>query len=303
LPAAAQSPVGSASSPLSEAEVSERIADLAQRQAGRGGTGKTLLIRWICERALRAGRSVVIADGDRTNRSLPLFLDGVLSPPSADDQTMWRWLESILERMVVERFPLLLDLGGGDLVLRQMALELGLHDLLVRQDLTPVVLHLLSPEVESLSCLASLEENSLFAPERTALILNAGLVPRGPASDAAAFERVREHKVFKAAIRRGAMPIVMPRLIPAHEITARHLSFADAAGHRPGPRSGSGAAGPAVRAATAAPVPGPPAPRTGAADQPARSPSLRAARRPHGVPARLRRPLPPAGTTPGRRPR
>jgi hypothetical protein len=198
--------------------------------AGRGGSGKTLLLRWICERALGAGRSaLVIADGDRTNRSLPLFLDGVLNPPATEDAAVWRWLESVLETMVTDRFHLALDLGGGDLVLKRMALELALHDLLVRHAITPVVLHLLSPEVESLAYLASLEQDKLFAPERAALILNAGLVPRGHDDDAAAFERVRDHKVFRAAISRGAVSIAMPRLIPAHEINARHISFADAA--------------------------------------------------------------------------
>ncbi len=198
--------------------------------AGRGGSGKTLLLRWICERALGAGRSLVIGDGDRTNRSLPLFLDGVLNPPATEDAAVWRWLESVIETMVTDRFHLALDLGGGDLVLKRMALELALHDLLVRHAITPVVLHLLSPEVESLAYLASLEQDKLFAPERAALILNAGLVPRGHDDDAAAFERVRDHKVFRAAISRGAVSIAMPRLIPAHEINARHISFIAAAG-------------------------------------------------------------------------
>jgi len=197
--------------------------------AGRGGAGKTLLLRWIVERAIAAGRLLVIADGDRTNRSLPLFLDGVLTPNGADDATVWRWLEAIITRMVADRFNLVLDLGGGDLVLKRIALELALQSLLEASGIAPVVLHLLSPELESLAYLAALEENGLFAPERTALILNEGLVPIGHGNDETVFAAVREHKIFKAAIRRGAVPIVMPRLKPAFEINAQHLLFADAA--------------------------------------------------------------------------
>ena len=197
--------------------------------AGRGGAGKTLLLRWIVERAIAAGRLLVIADGDRTNRSLPLFLDGVLTPNGADDATVWRWLEAIITRMVADRFNLVLDLGGGDLVLKRIALELALQSLLEASGIAPVVLHLLSPELESLAYLAALEDNGLFAPERTALILNEGLVPIGHGNDETVFAAVREHKIFKAAIRRGAVPIVMPQLKPAFEINARHLSFADAA--------------------------------------------------------------------------
>ena len=197
--------------------------------AGRGGAGKTLLLRWIVERAIAAGRLLVIADGDRTNRSLPLFLDGVLAPKNADDATVLSWLEAIITQMIAERFNVVLDLGGGDLMLKKMALELKLQALLEASGLTPVLLHLLTPERECLAYLDALEDNGLFAPERTALILNEGLVPLGHANDETVFAAVREHKIFKAAIRRGAVPIVMPQLKPAFEINAQHLSFADAA--------------------------------------------------------------------------
>jgi hypothetical protein len=96
-------------------------------------------------------------------------------------------------------------------------------------NLTPVLLHMLSPEVESLSYLAYLEENALFAPQRTALILNEGLVPASSRGDPDVFARVRAHKVFRAAIGRGAIPIVMPSLPHALEINARRMSFAAAA--------------------------------------------------------------------------
>jgi hypothetical protein len=207
----------------------EALLALFLVMAGRGGTGKTFLLRWICERALNAGRSVVIADGDRTNRSLPRFLDGVLTPPSANDPVVLGWLEAIIGKQVEEHFNVIVDLGGGDLVLKRMALELALQAFLQRHGITPAILHMLNPEVESLSYLTSLEEKGLFAPERTALILNEGLVAADNDDDERVFDRVKEHPVFKAAIRRGAIQIVMPRLVPAMDINARHLSFADAA--------------------------------------------------------------------------
>lgn len=200
---------------------------------GRGGTGKSLLLRLLCERAFDAGRPFIIADGDRTNRTLPLFFDDVQAPGSADDRVVRHWMEAIIEQMVTSGIPVVVDLGGGDMVLKQLALELELPALLEEHGVTPVMLHLLTAEVESLGYLASMEAagpggKPLFAPERTALILNEGLVPPG-LEPADVFAPIREHGVFRAAMRRGAQTIVMPQLKPAYEVNRRHLSFAAAA--------------------------------------------------------------------------
>lgn len=201
--------------------------------AGRGGTGKTLLVRWICERVFGAGRTIVIADGDRTNRSLPLYFDGVLAPPSADDRVVRRWLEAIVNRMIAEGFDVVLDLGGGDMVLKHLAAELDLQAMLEAAGIELVMLHLIGPEVESLGYLASVEASGplgtpLFAPERIALVLNEGLVGED-LDPAELFAPIREHKIFRAALRRNAQTVVMPRLGPAYEVNRRHILFTDAA--------------------------------------------------------------------------
>lgn len=201
--------------------------------AGRGGTGKTLLVRWICEMVFGAGRTVVIADGDRTNRSLPLYFDGVLAPASADDHAVCRWLEAIIDRMIAEGFDVVLDLGGGDMVLKHLAAELDLQAMLDEAGIEVVMLHLVGPEVESLGYLASVEApgplgTPLFAPERTAIVLNEGLV--GEDLDAGeVFVPIRGHKVFRAALARGVRTVSMPRLKVAYEVNRRHLLFAAAA--------------------------------------------------------------------------
>ncbi len=70
---------------------------------GRGSRGKTMLCRWMIERALDAGRVPVVADGDRTNQSLARAFSGVLSPPSADDADVREWIAGLVEALLIER--------------------------------------------------------------------------------------------------------------------------------------------------------------------------------------------------------
>lgn len=202
---------------------------------GRGGSGKTFLLRWIYGRALAARRYLLVADGDRTNRTLSLFLNDVRSPPSSDDFAVTAWFRTILHEMIFSGSNVILDLGGGDLLLRTWAIKDGLQRMIETQGVTPVGLHLIGPEIESLSVLATMEDpawsgspgTALFAPGRTVLILNEALVPNGHDPDEV-FGPIRQHSVFKAALRRGAVAVTMPALLPALDVNRRHLSFAGA---------------------------------------------------------------------------
>lgn len=201
--------------------------------AGRGGTGKTLIVRWICELVLGAGHTIVIADGDRTNRNLPHYFEGVLAPPSADDRVVRRWLEAIIDRMITDRFDVIVDLGGGDTILKGLASELDLSAMLGAAGIDVVMLHVTGPEVESLAYLGSVEApgplgTPLFAPEHTAVILNNGLVPEDQDPDEA-FRAVRESRILHAAVARGVRTVAMPRLRVAHEVNRRHQQFSTAA--------------------------------------------------------------------------
>lgn len=200
---------------------------------GRGGTGKTMIVRKVCETIFSNGGAIVIADGDRTNRSLPHYFEGVLSPPSSDHGAVKRWLEDIIERMIVEGFDVIVDLGGGDMVLKDLASEIDLCSMLAENGIDVLALHVIGPEIEHLAYLASVEApgslgTPLFAPERTALILNEALVSSND-DPSEVFKPIREHRVFRAALARGARAISMPRLGPAYEVNRRHLLFAAAA--------------------------------------------------------------------------
>jgi hypothetical protein len=194
---------------------------------GRGSRGKTLWMRWAIERAQDQGRSVVVADADRTNATLSAYFAGVLTPPSADDDDVHDWFASLCEQQIEDRFTALIDLGGGDLMLKRMAREATLAELLETNGIEVVAVHLIGPDRDDLAYLRDMEEGGLFAPTATMLVLNEGLLPKGRSSQAG-FQTVRESPIFLAALKRGAQLVWMPRLTPAHEVDERRITFAAA---------------------------------------------------------------------------
>jgi len=194
---------------------------------GRGNTGKTVLLRWVAERANNAGCFPAIADADRTNQTLSSYFDGVISPESADDLDMKEWLDALLEKQIESKMTVLLDLGGGDLVLKQHAAEMELVHFMHKHGVDVVAAHLIGPNLDDLAYLQSVEQGGTFAPERTILVLNEGLIS-GARSERGAFEPIVQHRIFRDVVARGAKVVRMPRLGCLHEVENRRLSFAAA---------------------------------------------------------------------------
>jgi hypothetical protein len=193
--------------------------------AGRGKVGKSVMLRWAIERCVQRGGEPVIADCDRTNQTLAAFLPAAMKPPSAEDDDVREWLNDLADTQIERRSTSFLDLGGGDLTLKQWARDLDLAPFLAKNGITPVVLHLLGSDLDDLSYLRDLE--TVFAPQHTAVILNEGMVPSGR-SPIAAFGPIIDHPVFKAAVSRGAVVLKIPRLGCMQDVDRRRLSFQDA---------------------------------------------------------------------------
>lgn len=195
---------------------------------GRGKTGKTTLIRFLVEETMGAGRQVLIADVDRTNATLTSYFEGVQRPPEGDESSVSAWLEKLLTFVMTQKLSAYIDLGGGDTTLRRLVSEVrDLVAMLEASGITVVAAYLLGPQTDDLSPLATLEAAG-FQPAATALVLNEGLVESSlPREDA--FARVLRHSAFRAAVARGAVPLWMPRLLPAGEIEARRVMFGQAA--------------------------------------------------------------------------
>jgi hypothetical protein len=199
-------------------------------EVGSGGSGKTVFARAIAGRMYEGGRSAEIAALDPTNRSLATWFDNVWTPESRDGADKALWLRDFLDFVTSEKRSAILDFGGGDSSLaRVLEIEPDLHKRLAAEGVAPVACYLLTPRVDDLAILKSLEDAG-FQPEATVLLLNEGRKDSTMSAEAA-FGPVIEHSAFKAATARGAAALWLPALEAdvALEIEQKHLSFGQAA--------------------------------------------------------------------------
>jgi hypothetical protein len=194
---------------------------------GRGGTGKSTLVRVLAERAHDAGREAAIADADRTNATLAAFFNDVVRPDHPDDQTVAEWLDDLINQQAEDRISVILDMGGGDQVFKRFAKELDLAQLMDSAGIMATALHLIGPDIDDLAYLHDVEQAGAFCPPQTALILNEGLIRDARPRDVA-FADVRNHSIYRKALDRGAREVWFPKLACMQEINTRRLLFAAA---------------------------------------------------------------------------
>lgn len=191
---------------------------------GRGRVGKSTALRWVIGRARNAGREIVVADYDRRNPTLAAFYPEARQPASAETEDVKEGLTGLLNDMVERQASVALDLGGGDDLLNEYGRDLPLVEFCQDTGIAPLALLCLGPDLADLQHAAAIEASGAFAPERTIIVLNEGLVPVGRLADRA-FAPVMEAKEFRSLVERGAQPVLMPRLPCIAEIDRRRLDF------------------------------------------------------------------------------
>ena len=196
---------------------------------GAGATGKTTLLRWVCEQALLrdSGAGVILATVDPINRELGQYFPTAVAPKSSEPAQVTAWLERLLTTLMEDNQSAAIDFGGGDTSLGRLVHQIpDLATMLDEAHVAPVALYTLSPRPSDLTPLAAMEAAG-FKPEGTALILNEGRADPTREIDTE-FAQIRRHSVYKAALDRGAVEIWMPRLYAAKAIEDRHISFTHA---------------------------------------------------------------------------
>ena len=183
---------------------------------GRQRTGKTVLSRVLIE-ALDHPYRLRVIDADPNNQSLSQARPDSEVPPYVDGDERREWIEQCIDRLVSgatgdeDRHDVIMDLGGNDLLLKRLGAEVALADMLESFGVQPVAIHMLGTDDADLSYLRDVEDNGLFCPKATILVLNRGLV--SPSRDhVAAFKPVMDSDIVRRTVARGARVVVMPAL-------------------------------------------------------------------------------------------
>jgi hypothetical protein len=197
---------------------------------GRQRVGKTALLNAAVQYFRALGCQIEIWNADQQNRthSLSTFFADAVVPPAGGLADGKLWIEGQLVDQVRRGYHAVLDAGGGWTGFSALIEDVPVIQALEQQGTDVIGLFCVGPEQADLDYLGQFSESGTFLPEKTVIVLNAGLVLSGR-SAGGAFAAVIENPTVKAAVKRGAQVVMMPALSCMSEVTDRGLSFADAA--------------------------------------------------------------------------
>ena len=178
-----------------------------------------------------------MADIDPTNPTFSTYFNGVSRPDTANQAALRDWLQEFMEFAIAGQHTAIIDLGGGDTILRTIAGEMPGFDAMIEEaGQSMVMFYLLGPHPEDLTPAATLAALG-FKPRARAFVLNEGVAPTGQAREQA-FARVLSANVYRDETAAGALTLWMPRLHAADAVEARTASFVAARDGRTEPPLG-----------------------------------------------------------------
>ena len=180
---------------------------------GRQRVGKTTFLNALAQYLRSHGASFEIWDADRMNatNNMSLFHEAALQPSSSDPEDVKAWLEERFTDLVDRRLDAMLDVGGGDTPLARLVAEVPIATTLEDEGVRVVVVHVVGPDLADLDYLDRFEQDDLFSPEATLIVMNGGLVLTGR-SMGHAFQHINSHKSILRTFRKGASIVRMPAL-------------------------------------------------------------------------------------------
>jgi len=178
---------------------------------------------------LEHGAKFEIWDADKLNTTynMSIFHAASLRPPSSDREDVKEWLEERCADLCLSKCDAMLDVGGGDTPLARLVEDVPIVAELESQGIRVVLVHVIGPELADLDYLGRFQEENLFAPDATIIVLNSGLVLSGR-STGVAFSQVASHETVQTVMRKGAVMVVMPRLACMSQVTDRGFTFMEA---------------------------------------------------------------------------
>jgi len=205
------------------AERLERPPVLVVRH-GRGRTGGSTFLDFLIQKSRRAGRDVIVGDGDKGNATLSAFYPpgeegAARQPKSADIADVSEWVTSLCGEMEASKASLVLDLGGGDRVLAEHARDMDLPEFCEAAGAVPLA------DKDDFDHVFSIFQAGYFACPHALLVLNYNLVRAGK-NRASAFEWLDTHPGY-LEMAKTAVGINMERLACMDAMREAGLSFYD----------------------------------------------------------------------------
>jgi hypothetical protein len=148
---------------------------------GRGRVGKTVVANSYVQFCRSCGARLEVWNADRQNEThtLNLFHADASRPATDGGSEKGFWFEANLDRQARERFDAVLDMAGGDPMVRHLARDVRLVETMQRRGLRAVAWHVLGPEAADLDYLRLSMAGELFTPPATVLVVNTGLLVSG----------------------------------------------------------------------------------------------------------------------------
>ena len=116
--------------------------------AGRGRVGKTSVANALVQ-FYRPGNprlQVWNADGHNETNSIARFFPDAREPSHHDLDDLKAWYEGLMQEQATQRFDAVLDIPGGDPLIKKMAQEVRLVATLRRRGIRLVAAHVFGPE-------------------------------------------------------------------------------------------------------------------------------------------------------------
>jgi hypothetical protein len=224
------SPKGEAAEPMGTTAPASTpaVQSLIIRQ-GRGRLGGSTLLEYLVLRARRAGRSVIVGDGDVDHASLsqvfpPGTVEGAVPPLSAQPADLKQWVTDLIGRAVDERSSLVLDLGGGEAILRDYNEDTSLVEFCDEVGMESVGLFMCGAEPADFDHVVGIWDSGHFRPRRPVLVFNEFLAPPGR-SALGAFDFLMKRPEFDRLMAEGMRCLTIPRLVPMPALRNAGLSF------------------------------------------------------------------------------
>ena len=205
---------------------------------GRGRLGGSTLLEYIVLRARQAQRAVIVGDGDVDHASLsetfpPGGPGGAIRPVSAQPDDLHHWVTDLVGQAVDEGASLVLDLGGGEAILRNYNRSTSLVGFCDEVGIQSVGLFMCGPDPADFNHIVGIWRSGHFRPRWSVLVLNEYLTSPG-SSPVGAFNFILDRPEYAEMSKEGLLTFIMPRLVAMADMRNAGLTFRDAVDGKPG---------------------------------------------------------------------